>query len=87
MTGQTGTVADEGSEPLVASEQLERETKYDAAADFVLPALDGLVGDGGRVEAVGVRLDSVYFDTEDLTCSPGGSRCGAGPVTPTPGGS
>ena len=49
----------------MASEHLERETKFDAAADVVLPALDGLVDDGGRVERSGVRLDSVYFDTED----------------------
>ena len=48
----------------MASEHLERETKYDAAADVVLPDLDGLVADGGRVERSGVRLDSVYFDTE-----------------------
>jgi CHAD domain-containing protein len=48
----------------VASEQLERETKFDAAADFVLPDLDGVVGDGARVQRSGVRLDSVYFDTE-----------------------
>jgi CHAD domain-containing protein len=48
----------------VASEHLERETKFDADADVVLPDLNGLVGDGGRVEQSGVRLDSVYFDTE-----------------------
>jgi len=48
----------------VASEHLERETKFDAAADVVLPDLGGLIGGGGRVERSGVRLDSVYFDTE-----------------------
>ena len=45
----------------MVSEQLERETKYDAAADYVLPPLD----DGGRVRVETVRLDSVYFDTAD----------------------
>ena len=49
----------------MASEQLERETKFDAAADYRAADLDGLVGDGGRVERAAVRLDSVYFDTED----------------------
>ena len=49
----------------MASEHLERETKFDAAADVVLPPMDGLVDGGGRVERSGVRLDSVYFDTED----------------------
>jgi hypothetical protein len=49
----------------VASEHLERETKFDAAADVVLPPMDGLVDGEGRVERSGVRLDSVYFDTED----------------------
>ena len=48
----------------MASEHLERETMFDAAADVVLPDLGGLIGDGGRVERSGVRLDSVYFDTE-----------------------
>jgi CHAD domain-containing protein len=48
----------------VASEHLERETKFDAATDFVLPDLGGLVGAGGRVVRSGARLDSVYFDTE-----------------------
>ena len=46
----------------MVSEQLERETKYDAAADYVLPPLDA---DGGRVGVEAVRLDSVYFDTVD----------------------
>ena len=65
----------------MASEQLERETKYDAAADFVLPPFDGLdstgtdatsdgkgndaAGNGARVRVETVRLDSVYFDTAD----------------------
>ncbi len=48
----------------MVSERLERETKFDAAADFVLPGLDVLVGAGGRVERAAVRLDSVSFDTE-----------------------
>ena len=53
------------------SEQLEREQKYDAATNYVLPALDGLDAtstdaDGGRVSGKTVRVDSVYFDTTDL---------------------
>ena len=48
----------------MASEHLERETKYDAAPDVVLPDLTGLVPDGGRIERRALRLDSVYFDTE-----------------------
>ena len=48
----------------MASEHLERETKYDAAADFVLPSMTGLVPTGGRAEAAVLRLDSLYFDTE-----------------------
>jgi hypothetical protein len=54
----------QGSEPEVVSEHLERETKFDATADVLLPDLDRQVGHGGRVERSGVRLDSVYFDTE-----------------------
>jgi CHAD domain-containing protein len=49
---------------VVASEHLERETKYDAGADVVLPNLEVIVPDGGRVESSVLRLDSVYFDTE-----------------------
>jgi CHAD domain-containing protein len=49
----------------VVSEQLERETKYDAAADYVLPPLGGLDAAGDRVGVETTRLDSVYFDTAD----------------------
>ena len=53
----------------MVSEQLERELKYNAAADYVLPPLDGLDtstdADSGRVGVETVRLDSVYFDTAD----------------------
>ena len=48
----------------MANKHLERETKYDAAADVVLPDLAALVPDGGRIDRVALRLDSVYFDTE-----------------------
>jgi CHAD domain-containing protein len=48
----------------VVSEQVERDVKYDAAQGFVLPDLTGLVPDGGRIELVTHRWDSVYFDTE-----------------------
>jgi inorganic triphosphatase YgiF len=45
---------------------LETEQKYDAAADFVLPDLNGLEG---RVKATGRQryyLSATYFDTEEL---------------------
>ena len=48
----------------MAGEQVEWETKYDAATGFVLPDLAPLVPSGGRVELGTARLDSVYFDTE-----------------------
>jgi len=49
----------------MTSDQVEREIKFDAAADTVLPSLLGVAGDG-PVEEAAIRLDSVYFDTEDL---------------------
>jgi len=49
----------------MTSDQVEREIKFDAAADTVLPSLRGVTGDG-PVEEAAIRLDSVYFDTEDL---------------------
>jgi inorganic triphosphatase YgiF len=45
---------------------LETEQKYDAAADFILPDLNGLEG---RVKAAGRQryyLSATYFDTEEL---------------------
>jgi inorganic triphosphatase YgiF len=45
---------------------LETEQKYDAAADFVLPDLNGLEG---RAKAAGRHryyLSATYFDTEEL---------------------
>ena len=48
----------------MASKQVERETKYDATPNVVLPDLTGLVPGGGRVEQHVLRSDSVYFDTE-----------------------
>ena len=45
---------------------LETEQKYDAAADFILPDLNGL---DGRAKATGRHryyLSATYFDTEDL---------------------
>jgi inorganic triphosphatase YgiF len=45
---------------------LETEQKYDAAADFVLPDLNGLEG---RAKAAGRQryyLSATYFDTEEL---------------------
>jgi inorganic triphosphatase YgiF len=57
-------VGDEGANADIASEHLERETKYDAALNVVLPDLAGLVPEGGRIEHDTQRFDSVYFDTE-----------------------
>jgi CHAD domain-containing protein len=57
-------IGDEERKALVATEHVERETKYDAVSSFVLPDLSGVVPDGGRVERSALRLDSVYFDTE-----------------------
>ena len=48
----------------MTSEHLERETKYDAAPEVVLPDLTGLVPAGGRIDRESLRLGSVYFDTE-----------------------
>ena len=45
---------------------LETEQKYDAAADFILPDLNGLEG---RAKATGRQryyLSATYFDTEEL---------------------
>jgi inorganic triphosphatase YgiF len=45
---------------------LETEQKYDAAADFILPDLNGLEG---RARATGRQryyLSATYYDTEDL---------------------
>ena len=45
---------------------LETEQKYDAAADFILPDLNGLEG---RAKAAGRQryyLSATYFDTEEL---------------------
>ena len=47
---------------------MEQETKYDAAVALALPDLGVLVPEGGRVESAVQRLDSVYFDTEPVTC-------------------
>jgi len=49
----------------MTSDQLEREIKFDAGPGTVLPSLRGVAGEG-PVEEAAVRLDSVYFDTEDL---------------------
>lgn len=64
----------------MVSEQLEWETKYDAAADFVLPDLAALVPSGGRLERGTARLNSVYFDTETHDLLAGGVtlRCRTG---------
>ena len=45
---------------------LETEQKYDAAADFVLPDLAGLVGRSKAAERQRYYLSATYFDTEDL---------------------
>lgn len=50
----------------MASIQTEREDKFDAPENLVLPALDYAVLEGGSVETTDVKLVSGYYDTEDL---------------------
>jgi CHAD domain-containing protein len=53
-------------EQSVAERHLEIEQKYDAAADFVLPELDGLPGVASVGEPQVHELHATYFDTADL---------------------
>jgi CHAD domain-containing protein len=53
-------------EQSVAERHLEVEQKYDAAADFVLPELDGLPGVAAAGEPEVQELHASYFDTADL---------------------
>lgn len=48
----------------MVSERFERETKYHAPSELVLPDLTVVLRQGERIERATVRLDSVYFDTE-----------------------
>jgi inorganic triphosphatase YgiF len=48
------------------ADQLETEQKYEADADFVLPALDTLPGVAQVSGPELRRLDATYFDTADL---------------------
>lgn len=50
----------------MAERHLEIEQKYDAAADFVLPDLDGLPGVAALGEPEVHELHATYFDTADL---------------------
>ncbi|WP_344901793.1 CYTH and CHAD domain-containing protein [Actinomadura meridiana] len=50
----------------MADRHLEVEQKYDAAADFVLPELDGLPGVASVAEPEVHELHAGYFDTADL---------------------
>ncbi|WP_433475952.1 CHAD domain-containing protein [Spirillospora sp. CA-142024] len=50
----------------MAERHLEIEQKYDAAADFVLPELDGLPGVASVGEPEVHELHATYFDTADL---------------------
>lgn len=50
----------------MASIQTEREDKYDATSDFVLPPLTELIPNGGAIDVSEVELISSYFDTPDL---------------------
>jgi inorganic triphosphatase YgiF len=45
---------------------LETEQKYDAAADFVLPDLNGLEGRAKATRRQRYYLSATYFDTEEL---------------------
>jgi CHAD domain-containing protein len=47
-----------------ATEQRERELKFDVPPEWQLPDLSRLVRDGGSVQSSVVELESTYFDTE-----------------------
>ncbi|TMQ99982.1 CYTH and CHAD domain-containing protein [Actinomadura soli] len=59
-------VADVLEELSVTERHLEIEQKYDAAAGFVLPVLDGLPGVASVTEPEVHELHAGYFDTADL---------------------
>lgn len=75
-----GVVA--GEPVCMASDLIERENKYDVPADFLLPDLQDLLPEGGRIERLTVGLESVYFDTQgrDLLTHGVTLRCRTGPV-------
>lgn len=50
----------------MASTQTEREDKFDADSEFVLPSLTDLVPAGGTVDVSEVELISSYYDTAEL---------------------
>ncbi len=50
----------------MASIQTEREDKFDADSELVLPSLEKVIPEGGSVETSEVQLISTYFDTEEL---------------------
>jgi len=50
----------------MAASITETETKYDAAADVILPRLDGLPGVVRSAEPEEQQLRAEYFDTEDM---------------------
>ncbi|SNT01841.1 CYTH and CHAD domain-containing protein [Rhodococcoides kyotonense] len=50
----------------MASIQTEREDKFDADVDFVLPSLTELAPKGGSIDVAEVQLVSSYYDTADL---------------------
>jgi CHAD domain-containing protein len=53
-------------EPIgMASELIEREIKYDVPADFLLPDMQDLLPEGGRIERLTIGLESLYFDTDE----------------------
>ncbi|MFA1548979.1 CYTH and CHAD domain-containing protein [Actinomadura chokoriensis] len=56
----------------MAERHLEIEQKYDAAADFVLPGLDGLPGVAALGEPEVHELHATYFDTADLRLAANG---------------
>ncbi|HXL92610.1 MAG TPA: CYTH domain-containing protein [Streptosporangiaceae bacterium] len=48
------------------ADHLEIEQKYEAGADFVLPALADLPGVAEETDPEVYHLDALYYDTEDL---------------------
>src|SRR5215469_2452948 len=55
-----------GRRTLMAASITETEIKYDAAADVILPRLDGLPGVVRSAEPEEQQLRAEYFDTEDM---------------------
>lgn len=65
------------------SDETERELKFSAAPEFVLPDLTSIIAGSRLIEGEELELDAVYYDTSDLRLARGGMtfrrRTGEGP--------